>query len=159
MPQTETPDQTADMSIPATGRHVSRRRWKWILVAFVFLTVEGLDARCDLHRIEEQSRGDAGSSLTVVVDTIQDSLREWCRAERDYAVRLARRPEVVEATRALLEISLDPISLRATPQFQSLRELNSSQKSSEGKLGNQEGPRLDFPSPEMLQVVAALAES
>ena len=72
------------------GKLLSQSRWKWIFVALAFLTIVGLGARYGLQCVEERSRENAGSSLTAVVDTTQDSLREWYRAEREWRVGYSR---------------------------------------------------------------------
>ncbi len=134
MPLFETP-ASIDVAPAASSGLRSKRRWKWILVALVFLMIVGFSSRYGLQRIEERSRENAVSSLQVVVGTIQDSLREWYRAERDYARRLASMSELVQAAEALLAVPRDPEALRSTPEFQALREMVSSRESSEGTLG------------------------
>lgn len=127
-------DSSADAPVASSGMR-TKRRWKWILVALFFLLIVGLGSHYGLQQIEQRSRENAEGSLKVVVGTIQDSLREWYEAERNFAQRLAAMPEVVDATEALLAVPREAEALRANPEFQALRDLVSTRESSEGTLG------------------------
>ena len=120
---------------PLASLSSRRRRLTWLVIALLFLAIAGLGTWIGLDRIEDRTRDRVESSLVVVVETIQDSLREWFRTEREFAQRMARRPEVANATRDLLTAARDPDSLRSHEAFGKLRDFFASREDNEGKLG------------------------
>ncbi|MDF1861299.1 MAG: ATP-binding protein [Verrucomicrobiales bacterium] len=124
---------TEDSSIQSAP--IARRRVTWSILALFFLLIVGLGSWVGLRQIEQRVRENVGSSLSVMVATIHDSLRAWYRGEQQFAERMARNPEVVRATRELLAASSNSDTLLQQPAFRQLREFFATRESSSGNLG------------------------
>jgi ABC-type amino acid transport substrate-binding protein len=107
---------------PAWFSSAAVRRIGAVAVA-LFLGVVMLLAWYSLERVNNRLRENMGNQLSIINNSVHQSLLTWFESRQGLAFDLANEPGVQEATTALLAAPRNPQALRADPAMQRLRTL------------------------------------
>lgn len=89
----------------------------------LFLGVVMVLAWYSLERVNKQLRDDIGNQLSIINNSVHQSLQIWFESRRGQLLDLAHEPELLGATVALLAAPRNPQALRTNPAMQRLRTL------------------------------------
>ncbi|MEA2078533.1 MAG: PAS domain S-box protein, partial [Pseudomonadota bacterium] len=89
----------------------------------LFLGVVMVLAWYSLERVDDRLRDNMGNQLSIINNSVYQSLRTWLEGRQGLVFDLAHEPAVRDATAALLAAPRNPQALRADPAMKRLRTL------------------------------------
>jgi PAS domain S-box-containing protein len=89
----------------------------------LFLGMVMVLAWYSLEKVNDQLRDNLGNQLTIINNSVHQSLLTWFESRQGLVVDLSSEPGVLDATAALLAAPRNPQALRIDPAMQRLRTL------------------------------------